>query len=283
MTLFQLFKTRYLPHARRTLKPRTVAEYERLAEKVILPVIGKIPPVIGKIPPALGALELAGLTLDRVEEWHAAIPGAVQANRALAVLSAALSYALGRGLLTSNPCRGASRNREQGREFFYLPAQTRAILAAAAAWPDIRGRYLALTLLTGCRPDELLECTPAWRTAGAVRLPDAKTGSRTVFLSPAAEAILDGLLPGPEGRYFPAGMDLRRAWVGIARAAGVPVARRYDLRHTFASAALAAGTGLDVVGLMLGHRKRETTLRYAHLAPDVGVRAAAAAASRMGA
>jgi len=269
LNLAHLFGSRYLPHARRTLKARTVAEYERLVARVILP--------------ALGSLDLGALTLDRVEEWHAGTPGKVQANRALAVLSAALSYAVERSLLAVNPCRGAARNREQGREFFYLPGQTRAILGAAAAWPDIRGRYLALTLLTGCRPDELLECTPAWRTAGAVRLPDAKTGARTLFLSPTAEAILDGLEPGPGGRYFPAGMDLRRAWAGIVLAAGVPRARRYDLRHTFASAALAAGTGLDVVGLMLGHRKRETTLRYAHLAPDIGVNAAAAAAARMGA
>ena len=269
VNLTHLFRNRYLPHARRTLKPRTTAEYERLVDKVILP--------------DLGTVMLPALTLERIEEWHAATPGAVQANRALAVLSAALSYAVERGLLAVNPCRGASRNREQGREFFYMPEQTRAILAAAATWPDLRGRYLALTLLTGCRPDELLECTPSWRTAGAVRLPDAKTGSRTVFLSPAAEAILDGLQPGADGRYFPAGMDLRRAWGGIMRAARVPAARRYDLRHSFASAALAAGIGLDVVGLMLGHRKRETTLRYAHLAPDVGVNAAAAAAARMGA
>ena len=270
MNLDQLFRLRYLPHARRTLKPRSAAEYARLAGKVILP--------------PLGALALEEITLDAVEAWHAAAPGRTQANRALAVLSAALTYAVERRLLAVNPCHGVSRNREQGREFFYLPDQTRAILDAAAAWHDIRGKYLALTLLTGVRPDELLECTPAWRTAGAVRLPDAKTGGRTVFVSPAAEAILDALVPDPAtGRYFPAGMDLRRAWKGIVRKAGVPPARRYDLRHTFASAALAAGIGLDVVGRLLGHRKYQTTLKYAHLAPDVGVNAAAAAAARMGA
>lgn len=270
MNLAALFEKRYLPTARRTLKPRTILEYERLAARVILP--------------DLGALPLEEITLDRVEEWHAAVPGAVQANRALAVLSAALGYAAARGLVPANPCRGATRNREQGREFFYMPEHTQAILRTALNWPDIRGRYIALTLLTGCRPGELLEMTPTWRVGAAVRLPDSKTGSRTIFLSPPAEAILDSLEPcGPAGRYFPAQMDLRRAWYGIMRAAGVPKARRYDLRHTFASAALAAGTGLDVVGLMLGHRKRETTLRYAHLAPDVGVNAAAAAAARMGA
>lgn len=270
MNLDTLFRTRYLPHVQRTLKPRTSVEYARLAGQVILP--------------SLGALEISQITLERVEEWHAATPGAVQANRALAVLSAALGYAVDRRLLPLNPCKGAARNRERGREFFYQPEHTRAVLRTAIDWPDIRGKYIALTLLTGCRPGELLECTPAWRSAGAVRLPDSKTGTRTLFLSPAAEAILDGLAPDPStGRYFPAGMDLRRAWEGIVRESGVPSARRYDLRHTFASAALAAGTGLDVVGLMLGHRKRETTLRYAHLAPDIGVNAAAAAAARMGA
>jgi integrase len=270
VNLDQLFRTRYLPHVRRTLKPRSVAEYARLSEKVILS--------------ALGAIKLEEITLDRVEEWHAGQDAAVQANRALAVLSAALTYAVMRRLLPINPCHGAARNREKGKEFFYMPDQTQAILAAAAAWPDIRGRYLALTLLTGVRPDELLECAPAWRTAGAVRLPDAKTGGRTVYVSPAAEAILDVLVPDPvTGRYFPAGMDLRRAWEGIVRKAGVPPARRYDLRHTFASAALATGATLDIVGRLLGHRKYQTTLRYAHLAPDVGVNAAAAAAARMGA
>jgi len=270
MNLATLFRNHYLPHVHRTLKPRTAAEYERLATKQILPV--------------LGSAALEEITLERAEEWHAAIPGAVQANRALAVLSAALTYAVERRRLATNPCHGAARNREARREFFYMPAHSSAILKAALEWPDIRGRYIALTLLTGCRPEELVECRPGWRTAGALRLPDSKTGQRTIYLSPAAEAILDKLEADPEtGRYFPPQMDLRRAWYGIMRAAGVPKARRYDLRHTFASAALAAGIGLDVVGLMLGHRKRETTLRYAHLAPDVGVNAAAAAAVRMGA
>jgi len=100
-------------------------------------------------------------------------------------------------------------------------------------------------------------------------------------LPPAACAILDDLTV-VNGRYFPAGMDLRRAWVRILRAAGVPVARMYDLRHTFASSALAAGVGLDIVGRLLGHRKAQTTLRYAHLAPDTGLAGALAATQRMG-
>lgn len=270
MKLRQLILTRYLPHAHRTRKPRTAAEYERLARAVILP--------------KLGDCEIDALTLDDIETWHAGVPGAVQANRALAVLSAALKYAVERRLLAHNPCQGLTRNPERSQEFYYAPEHTRAILNAALVYPGPQGRYIALCLLTGCRPSELLDLVPGWRTGAAVRLPDSKTGTRTIFLSPAAEAVLDRLTPDPKtGRYFPAGMSLRRAWDAIVGLAGVPRARLYSLRHTFASAALAAGTGLDVVGLMLGHRKRETTLRYAHLAPDVGVNAAAAAAVRMGA
>ena len=269
MTLADLYSQRYLPHARSKLKPRTVAEYDRLARNLVLP--------------KLGGRDIASIALDDVEDLHRGIPGAVQANRACALLSAVLAYAIERKRLTANPCHEFDGwNPEKGCEFFYNPEQTKAILQVALAWPDIRGRYIALELLTGCRPNELRDVAPSWRTPGAVRTPDGKTGGRTIYLSPAAEAVLDGLTPQAD-RYFPAGMDLRRAWVTITNLACVPHARLYDLRHTFASAALAAGIGLDVVGLMLGHRKRETTLKYAHLSPDVGVNAAAAAAVRMGA
>jgi integrase len=267
VTLEQLFKARYLPHVKRHLKPKTVAEYERLAQAEILPM--------------LGGRALESLTLDDAEALHAAVPGKVQANRAVSLLSGMLTFAVRRRLLAVHPCRGVERNPERGREFFYDPAATRAILAAASGWGDIRAKYIALELLTGCRPGELLDSGPHWRHGAVLRTPDGKTGGRTIFLPPAACAILDGLEPCR--RYFPAGMDLRRAWITLCRLAGVPRARLYDLRHTFASAALAAGQSLAIVGEMLGHRKAQTTKRYVHLAPDVGLKGAAAAAERMGA
>ena len=44
--------------------------------------------------------------------------------------------------------------------------------------------------------------------------------------------------------------------------------RLHDLRHTFASRALALGETLPVMGKLLGHNDIETTARYAHLARD---------------
>jgi integrase len=272
LTLLQLFERKYLPHVRRTLKAKTVDEYERCIRVLILP--------------RLGARLIATLTLDDAEELHAAVPGRVQANRAVTYLSGVLTYAVEHRILPYNPCHGVKRYPERGCEFFYTPDQTKAILAAAAAWPDIRAKYIALELLTGCRPGELRDSAPGWRHGSVLRTPDGKTGARTIYLPPAAEAILDGLavvVTNQSETYFPADMDLRRAFVRLCRLAGVPRARLYDLRHTFASAALAAGVPLSVIGEMLGHRKAQTTKRYAHLAPDIGVRGAAAAAERMGA
>ncbi|MYK13865.1 MAG: tyrosine-type recombinase/integrase, partial [Rhodospirillaceae bacterium] len=42
----------------------------------------------------------------------------------------------------------------------------------------------------------------------------------------------------------------------------------HDLRHSFASQALATGEGLPVIARLLGHRTVMTTVKYAHLARD---------------
>jgi integrase len=56
----------------------------------------------------------------------------------------------------------------------------------------------------------------------------------------------------------------RRAW------SCRPVAdlRIHDLRHSFASGAVALGEGLPMIGKLLGHTQVQTTARYAHLAAD---------------
>ena len=42
----------------------------------------------------------------------------------------------------------------------------------------------------------------------------------------------------------------------------------HDLRHRYASRALALGESLTMIGRLLGHTKVSTTARYAHLARD---------------
>ena len=54
----------------------------------------------------------------------------------------------------------------------------------------------------------------------------------------------------------------------MRKEAGLEDVRLHDLRHTFASRALALGEGLPMIGDLLGHRMVTTTARYAHLARD---------------
>ena len=50
--------------------------------------------------------------------------------------------------------------------------------------------------------------------------------------------------------------------------AGLDGVRIHDLRHSWASSALALGESLSMIGKLLGHSRVETTARYAHLERD---------------
>ena len=56
-----------------------------------------------------------------------------------------------------------------------------------------------------------------------------------------------GTLPG--GRLS----DLQPFWQRVRARAGVKDVRIHDLRHTFASTAVASGQGLAMIGKLLGH------------------------------
>ena len=59
--------------------------------------------------------------------------------------------------------------------------------------------------------------------------------------------------------------------------------RIHDLRHSFASMAVAGGLSLPVIGALLGHTQPATTARYAHLADDPLRQAAKIAGGRIAA
>lgn len=57
--------------------------------------------------------------------------------------------------------------------------------------------------------------------------------------------------------------------------------RLHDLRHSFASFAIADGASLFLVGKVLGHKQARTTEIYAHLSDDPLKQVANRAASRL--
>jgi integrase len=77
--------------------------------------------------------------------------------------------------------------------------------------------------------------------------------------------------------------DLQPFWQRVRARAGLKDVRIHDLRHTFASTAVAAGQGLPMIGKLLGHTQVQTTARYAHLAVDPVKKAADAVSSQLAA
>ena len=184
----------------------------------------------------------------------------------------------------TNPCAGIKRYRRRGRERFLSTAEIRrlgAVLARHEGDRPLAVAIIRLLLLTGCRSGEIV--TLKWRfyREGKLFLPDSKTGPRTVWLSSAARATLDGLprravwvFPSPVTDGCLSAVTLAYVWRRMRAEAGMCDARLHDLRHTYASMALAQGETVLTIGRLLGHRDPATTLKYIHL-DDSMVREAA--------
>ena len=197
-------------------------------------------------------------------------------------------YALARGWDLApedcDPCRSIPMNPKRSRERFMTDAEFTRLgqvleevsgngsRVSAGAVATIR-----LLMLTGCRRNEIL--TLRWEhvdlDTAEIHLADGKTGARTVYLSQSAARVLAALPRTPGNPWVIPGnkpvrhmTDIDAAWETIRAQAGLHDVRIHDIRHSFASRALALGETLPVIGKLLGHSDIETTARYAHLAHD---------------
>lgn len=93
----------------------------------------------------------------------------------------------------------------------------------------------------------------AWHKQSADTAPDA-----LVFPSPVSRGILS---------------DVKTAWATLLKMAKIENFRWHDMRHDFASQLVMQGVDLNVVRELLGHADMKMTMRYAHLAPSVKLRA----------
>jgi integrase len=136
---------------------------------------------------------------------------------------------------------------------------------------------IRLLIFTGCRRNEIL--TLRWDDVDiegqCLRLRDTKTGARVVHLGAPALAVLAGLERRAGNPWVVCGrnpaaprVNLRSAWRRVCKRAGIKDVRLHDLRHSFASGAVALGMSLPMIGKLLGHTQVQTTARYAHLAAD---------------
>ena len=267
------------------LKASTAKEYRGNLRRFILP--------------ALGRLAVPEITRADVAKFHhdlRHIP--YQANRCLEVVSKMFVLAEMWGLRPdgSNPRKHIRKYPEEKRERFLSAAELRRIGEVLREMEservELSSAILAarLLILTGCRLGEIMNLK--WDYIDfderALRLPDSKTGKKIVHLgTPAVEYLHDaqridgnpwvitGTLPGKSLS------DLQPFWQRVRARAGLKDVRIHDLRHTFASTAVASGQGLPMIGKLLGHTQVQTTARYAHLAAEPVKMAADAVAQNL--
>ena len=253
------------------------------------------------IVPEFGKLALAAVERTQVVELHHRLHHSPSiANMVVRTLSLMYRLAEDWGLVPEgcNPCRSVAKYPQRKRERFLTDEEFTRLgqvldeveTQGGASAPAVAA--IRLLMLTGCRKSEIL--TLRWEhvalDAEELRLPDSKTGARVISLPPMAVRLLAGLpreLESPwviPGRY--PGTHLREladAWKVIRTRAGLDDVRIHDLRHSFASRALALGESLPMIGKLLGHSQVETTARYAHMARDTVHESAARVAKSLAA
>ena len=283
-TVADLAEQYFREHVAVRCKPGTAKLHRRVVRKHILPEFGKLP--------------VAAVCREHVTDLHYRLRHVpAMANQVIVTLSRMLNQAEIWGLVPEggNPCRFVVKYRQRKRERFLTEEEFRRLgrvlgtLEATGRVPVRAAAAIRLLMLTGCRRNEIL--TLRWEDVhldvNELRLRDSKTGPRAVPLSPAAVKVLAGLPRAAGNPWVIAGRrpgarlsDFNSHWYRVRSSAGLEDVRLHDLRHSFASRALALGESLPMIGKLLGHTKIQTTARYAHLARDsIHVSAARVAAS----
>ncbi len=279
-----------------TVKAKTWQRYKELVTLHLVPALGKTPLV--RLTPAqvqaLYADKQRTLTATTVHHLHA-------------VLHAALEKAVRLGLLASNVTNLVDPPRMAPREMQTLSEREVQALLEAAQADRLYPLYL-LALTTGMRQGELLALH--WRDVDldhhtlAVRYTLENVGGRLTIRdpkTPAARRRIDLLertvaaLRAHKKRQNEERLALGEAWhdqdlvftnqIGgpldatalvkrsfrpLLDQAGLPRLRFHDLRHTFATLAIARRVPVKKVSEMLGHADVATTLRiYAHVTPSM--------------
>ena len=268
----ELAERYFREHVAVRCKPGTVSLYRHVVDKHVLPALGHVP--------------IAALGREQVAELHYRLrKKPVTANQAVGALSRMFNRAEAWGMVQpgTNPCRFVKPYRERRRERFLTEDEFRRLgrtLERMETEGDLPGSVagaIRLLMLTGCRSGEILHLR--WDDVrleeSEIRLRDSKTGPRAVSLSPGAARALAGIprVPGipwvVPGRWPDAPLrHLTHHWYKVRKQAGLDDVRIHDLRHSFASRALALGEDLTMIGKLLGHSKIQTTARYAHLARE---------------
>ncbi|GAB5457608.1 MAG: site-specific integrase [Henriciella sp.] len=239
------------------------------------------------IEPALAQYKVTAIGALDISKLHASLKAKPHtANRVYCLLSKMFNLSIEWGLRPDNPCRGVKKFREPPRHRYLSAGERKRLAHALSLELDVAGAMaIWLCMLTGARKGEVLQAKWEQFHLGGVlpvwTIPAIYTKQNRVNRKPlSAKVVLmlsdwklhcapstsGWVIPGrdPERQRY----DLKGPWNRVRKRAGLEDVRLHDLRHDFASMAVADGFSLEFIGRYLGHSSIQTTQRYAHLKDD---------------
>jgi integrase len=271
-----------------TLRPRTLAAYQRIFERELLPEFGRLP------LPALSRTQIKAFMGRRA----AAGAKANTIRNVVAPLRAMLSTALEEGLVRENPLLRLPRIGEPATKI-EVPSREAVDALIAAAVPEAkgpivvaagaglrRGEVFALRwsdidfekrLIRVCASNHNGAITKTKTTAGERLVPMFESLRHFLLEHKAASrysAEADLVFPDPFGKPRLPNSYLKYSLYPAMRAAGVRF-RFHDLRHFAVSQLIAQGADILQIARVAGHADPSLTLSvYSHLMAEGLARAA---------
>ena len=203
-------------------------------------------------------------------------------NRALTTLKLLYHQAVRSGYSVKNPVIGIAMFREPVDSMRVLTFEEQAVYLAAASQPL---RDIAEIMLdSGMRPEEVFRIrvenidfkqktifNPFGKTKAARRTIPLTENVMALLKARATKATRKEspfVFASSHDTLKPIG-SVKKAHRGAVTRAGIKGhVRLYDLRHTFATRAVASGADLPTLSALLGHTSILMTMRYVHPAAE---------------
>lgn len=225
-----------------------------------------------RIKPWLGHLPVTKVTAWDIEEAMSKWEGAASTVRGtLETLASVFRAAMRARLVTENPAALVRKPRAGAPPFdLFTRAELKLITLESLAAPELH--LVAVLALTGMRAGEALALDPAdfdarglrvsitktWTAAGIQDEPKSRQSRRTIEVHEALRPVLAA--PRPRLHY----QTLSDRWQSLLKRLHLSARGMHQLRHSFASYALADGTPVPDLAAHLGHTPAELLKTYAH-------------------
>ena len=282
-----------------TVRPSTLAVYRQYIDTYIKPQLGRkqmslITPQ--DIQRMYRRLKKEGHIHEHPEDGNVLSDATV--NHIHTMLHGAMKDAVQAHIIARNPTEGPTTPRPNYKPKNILNEQELAAFMEVIRQDKVWYEFFYTELMTGLRRGEI--CALMWRDfdekngtlkvcrtlhskkMGVFALGDTKTskGMRTIILPPSIaellrqrkkRAVSQWIFPHPTSPELPANPDSAyHRLKALLKQAGLPGIRFHDLRHTFATHALASGVDAKTLSGILGHTNASFTLdTYTHVTPDM--------------